>query len=874
MSRARLLFGLTVFARRLTQSHAFLPSGSYHQIYAHVAPTVPVQVKVGGACTIETRRRSTFRVQSTEFGNEQTLNLVPLQEVTLKLHKILDNSEANQTLATEGYIIHKRSFGSSLAFIDLIHGNEEVGTPPLQALIKRQSYNHSKSNSVFASMLKSMLLGTKVYIEGVASSTQNPGEVVLLVTHLKFLKSSRNPEHVKGMLQRLNLYLDSNGDDSEETKGLALEEFDGVFGPAVDLGRLKEVLLGNMDAECLFDNGENSETKSDQSEGAKRKIAYAKLARLIVNHLPEDEDYPTTMLDSKGRDANKMGEGGSSQSQTEGAKRQYSALPMAPSNIKSVPTMVMDEMRSRVGNDDDSDSIETAFQSSILELLDDDRNNVANDKMEVTVSGWVQNRRRFQGDSHSIAVLELVDELALIDSISDKPNRLQCVLHPDCIKGADEEENIDILPSDAYGNLMSKGAQVLLQGYYSTSDGRPTLWVKKARLQRSTWRPAVIRYFLDLISGSDETARYSFDIEEVASALDMGHSEARDLVESCKTTGSTERQWRAAELSRTLQDSNSRAGHFTDEMKAVLEQNSLVRARYPLEHIDHEEASPPAVELDTMPMRRRQGSLRKSAEGSRWKGKKRPQLEWMVRQIKEVVESHPDFGSRPLNILDVGGGRGHLSNYLSSVLGDDVVTVHVIDIDSRTVKNGMMDAKRKGLNVRYGVGDASSGSNVAGLLRSEEGESNSNYDVIVALHACGALSDVALGHAVVNKAGFVITPCCFRSNPHLRVSLPASDDDGSDPVLVSVGRQKLVRPSEWLGMEEDSMVALTQAAEIQGDIDVSGEAIHTLCALRARAVENHAQGSTGSNAEYSINVGIKTFPLGFSTRNYCIVGKF
>lgn len=808
--------------------------------------------------------------QSLVFENDEVLHL-PLQDVTAKLHRILDRSEENRTITTEGYITHKRSFGSSLAFIDLMGTNEAQGSQPLQALFKRQAYHHHKSKSVFTSMLKSMLPGTKVAIEGVASPTQNPGEVVLLVTHLRFLKSSRNPEHVKGMLQRLGLYLDStsavlcesDGQGQEKKKtGLAIEEFHNVFGPQVDVDQLKQFLLGKIDAESFFcdGNGEAPHTGLEENGKKKKKIAFAKMARLIVNNLPEDEDYPSIILDSKGAASNKAGSDGKQYS------AQYRALPVAPQNVKRVPSTIMEAIANR--SDKQDDNIENGYLSSINRLLEEEDSTkgaeeFGNSIQFFTVSAWVQNRRRFRGDSNSsITVLELVEEPASIDDVSDKPNRLKCVLHPEFLQRDENEKSGDILPTDAYGNLMSKGSKVLVQGYYSIGDDdRPTLWVSKARLQRCTWRPATIKYFLDLISGNDETDAFSFDMEEIAGALDIGHMEASDLVEACKTSGATERQWRAAELSRELQDSTSRMGHFTDEMKAVLEKHLVAREAYPLEHIEYEGSSPTSNTLNTMPTRRRQEYLRKSSEGSRWRRKKKPQLEIMAQEVKEVVQSHPDFKSRALNILDVGGGRGYLSNYLSSVLGNDIVNVHVIDIDSSAIRNGQMDAKRRGLNVRFGVGDASRSSNVASLLVSDDNVSektNDNYDVVVALHACGALSDVALGHAVVNKAGFVITPCCFRSNPFLRVSLPCNGNDGAL-------QQQLVSPSQWLGMKEKDMVALTQAAEIQGDIKVAGEAIHTLCALRAKAVRK--------NGRANIDIQVKTFPIGLSTRNYCIVGR-
>lgn len=227
----------------------------------------------------------------------------------------------------------------------------------------------------------------------------------------------------------------------------------------------------------------------------------------------------------------------------------------------------------------------------------------------------------------------------------------------------------------------------------------------------------------------------------------------------------------------------------------------------------------------------------------------------MANTLKEVVEAHPSFGLRPLNILDVGGGKGYLTNHISTVFGKSV-KVHVIDIDGRSIRNGMKDAERNGIgNVKYGVGDASDSNNIENLLNSKEEQ----FDIIVALHACGALTDVALGHAVTNAAGFVITPCCFRSNDFLNISLKKSDNDDI----------QIYRPHEWLNMEEEKLFSLTSAAELQGDVKNSGDAIHTLSSLRAEAVRRHLHGTLHDS---TLDISLKTFPISFSTRNYCIVG--
>ena len=917
-----------------TDALAWMPSASptsttfHSSVYIHQRLLCPAAT----ATTIQkikTHLHSSIVNMDTDKDSAGEPIRVPLQQVTQYLHAILlesslasSSNTTNTIITTTGYITHKRSLGSSLAFIDLTDTNHDhndltssqsssqssssssssapplttTSRPgPLQALLKQQAFapDSSSPSSLsphFKSISKSLYPGTKVCLEGIASTTNNPGEVVLLVTDVKFLGCSRNPEHIRGMLQRIRLDtadsgieegdVNSDGKKDAPFRGLDVRQMEGVFGPLMDMGQLQKVLRGDQSVESFFGLEENDALMLAKKASKQGKIPFSRIAKLIANQLPDDKDYPYIILNSKGASANPA----QRRRQEEGGGQiQYRVLSAAPSDVMVVPDSITKQVNL------DWNTEKEVPESTVLGLIQEGRNGEEGyssdgasagtdvDMAFVQVSGWVQNRRRFQGHANSIAILELVGELSSVDSgtgnneSSDSGSdsngeavRLKCALHADCFKARQSgiDKNHDILPTDAYGHLMAKGSKVLLEGYLFTGKDRPTLWVTQARLQRSSWRPATVKYLLDLMAGSKETGKFAFEVEEIADALAMGHSEARSLVKECETMESTERQWRAAEMSRDLQDGSSRLGVFTDDMKAVLVEYKSARDNYPLQHIDREKIVSPTKDLATIPMRRRSAVLRASTEGSRWRGKKRPQLEFMAGQVREVLESHPDFRSRPLNILDVGGGRGHLSNYLSSVLGNDVANVHVIDIDSRAIKNGVTDAKRKGLdNVRFGVGDASSSANVASLLTKAGG---GKFDIVVALHACGALSDVALGHAVSNSAGFVITPCCFRSNPFLNVSLPSQE---------STIEEVLVRPSKWLGMDEESMAALTSAAELQGDIKNAGEAIHTLCALRAQAVKrNWKDKSLDGSSDSALVVQIKSFPIGFSTRNYCIVG--
>jgi hypothetical protein len=145
------------------------------------------------------------------------------------------------------------------------------------------------------------------------------------------------------------------------------------------------------------------------------------------------------------------------------------------------------------------------------------------------------------------------------------------------------------------------------------------------------------------------------------------------------------------------------------------------------------------------------------------------------------------------------------------------------------------------LPVQYTVGDAS------------QVTPSHPVDIVVALHACGTLTDVALGHAAINQASFVICPCCFCSHPHLLV--PSMDDEGQ-PKSISV--------PEWLGVDSNKLNELRKIAEIQGDSQMASQAIHSICAIRARAAERYSP---------RLKVSVKTFPIAYSTRNFCLIGK-
>jgi len=436
----------------------------------------------------------------------------------------------------------------------------------------------------------------------------------------------------------------------------------------------------------------------------------------------------------------------------------------------------------------------------------------------VTVHGWVQNRRRF---INNITVLELVNhwEYSAAEDVFEDVSkhtelwnrRLKCVLHPNCT----------VSDCGVMGQILAPGSQVRLQGFCAmqkdSTTSMPVLWISRVALLRSSWRPNIVRHLIELVVQNE------FPLREARDALNLSDT---DMEEILQMKDLTSRQWRAAEISCNLQDSQSRVAVVPAEMMSMLGEFESLRLRYPVQSVVFHD------------VRREENASR---EGSRWKRKKEPQLIWMAQQVKEALHSHPDFGKRPLRVLDVGGGKGYLANHLASELGDNI-KIQVIDIAQGAVKNGAMRSKRLQLPVKYTVGDAST-ANFRGTV-----------DLVVALHACGALTDVAMGHAVASNAGFVICPCCFRSNALLKVS----------SYTAGASMQRL-QAEDWLAVSPSQYDSLKLLAEIQGDISLANEAIHTICALRASNLEARAEGH--------LSVSIKSFPVAFSSRNFCMVGR-
>ena len=757
-----------------------------------------------------------LRSSSSPSIDVPILNSETDQSFTDKLLDCLRRNDTS-TIVVEGYVTSKRTIGKNLAFLDLqVHhqgGNPNINDEAnlCQALLRKDVYNGSFHEGYRRCLLK----GSKFRLQGVAAPTRIPGNVVLMLHSIELLALPRQAQHIQIILQHAvdgcipfdEVVRACSENASQNSTSLSLD----IEGR---LGSLKQQASNGVEG-----NDDDFMVQMGRQKGIAKELKI--LAKDILRSLPEDSQYPVA-ADQKVL-----------------SKEGNFVVPPAPKEWQIVP----EQLKGTTNND-----INLIESSRVKEVLEEMVNMASTDHNKPTASvfitGWVQNRRRFDGN---ITMAYLVDNLhkssensvATDTLLSDSLNRLPCLVHPDVLRENGKDG------SGIYQNLIGSGSKVQMEGRVvfdtTSNDGTPyLLWVESIHLLRSSSRSVNVRHLLDLLY------QKQIDPREAAEALLISHEEAKQL---SSESDPTQRQWKAnllaIELQKEASSENNSMRRVDPLLLEVMERYKYLAKIHPVVATEIDEGKL-GNDIDSAPDTTDPNNLmtakRMGMPGSKWQIKKKPQLEWMGRQIRQVLESHPEFGKRKLTILDIGGGKGALANYLGQNMGRHI-NVHVVDISQAAVKNGKRKATRLDLPVDFQFADASN-SNLLDAV---------DADVVVALHACGHLSDIALNHAVHRQAGFVIVPCCFNSNPHLMI--PSNDD----------GRANLTPVPEWLGLPVGDWAALKLLAEVQDDIPLASEAIGILCAIRAEAAKK----------KNSVDrpIAIKSFPIQYSTRNTVLVGK-
>jgi SAM-dependent methyltransferase len=818
------------------------------------------------------------------------------------MDELVDRVRRNDTspITFVGYITAKRSLSKNLIFLDLctegrllggddstISRNESMVPPDYscQALLRKEHYTGLYYDGYVRCALQK---GTKVQLIGQAASTQNPGNAILSIQSIDgLLGLPRQVQHIEGILREIAL-------DSEGGGGGTLPIHLVAQACCLNENDLQDRLV---EAERIAALQKQQQQNGDDERGSMRKKKmkstifkpFRDLAKQILTNLNDDPYYPSSIVDDR-----------LVTKQRRGVENSYGLSP-PPLQWKNVPSTVLEAIirRRTTANSSSTATLELPNEEMTVLGIDNgsrstvqsineiyyDRNGEDfvtgnNSTRFVSVDGWIQNRRRFQND---VSVVVLVDDRkadtdvdhhdresegygdpSTIDVGGDGSTilgsgsgsstlRLECVLHPETLT-----ESV----AAVYRTLVAVGGKVSIGGYLipDVDLKKVTIWVTSIRLLHSSDQPTAIYQLLNGVQSG------VVGVEEAAEALLLSHTEMERLV--AVRLSPTEQQWKANQLAEILQRASShptRTG-LSPNLMGIVEKYSCILQQYPVRSFQGTSrmpSHPKTVASSGSSSAVGVSTMSGMPVASRWETKKRPQIDWMVDQIQRVLISHPDFGKRTLRILDIGGGKGLLANNLARSIHN--VRIQVVDVCEGAIANGRKKAERTG----RGVSNTSANNQSVISFRRADASSSSDLegidaDVVVALHACGHLTDIALAHAIHRRAGFVIAPCCFNSNRYL--TIPAQPSSSS-----SSGRPSSVH--EWHNVPETDWRMLQSVAEIQGDIETASTGMKIICGIRAATVEQkwNNSGMTAKQQE-GRNVEILAFPIEYSTRNLVLVG--
>lgn len=310
----------------------------------------------------------------------------------------------------------------------------------------------------------------------------------------------------------------------------------------------------------------------------------------------------------------------------------------------------------------------------------------------------------------------------------------------------------------ARGVLLFAGVTVSATGHAACDRlGSLSIYPTCLRILRQVPEPAAIARTLDAASST-------LSPEEVSEALSCDTETLRDLLqlhEQARATGGEPLRRALVAHARAMRglppkkEGRQRAQHLKRSDLEVLEaaEESSRQLRYQ-EAPAEATLSAPANDAEELfalhlPVPPETASARgPRSRGEYLHGKKGPQIVWFLNRLRRVSGTFS-------HILDVGGGRGDLGRSIAAAFPE--VWVTVLDSNAVSLNDGAAHARELGLtNIEFICGsvvDASTLLAHAPLV-----------DFVVALHACGGLSDAALSFAAERAVPFLICPCCYSKH--------------------------------------------------------------------------------------------------------------
>ena len=241
----------------------------------------------------------------------------------------------------------------------------------------------------------------------------------------------------------------------------------------------------------------------------------------------------------------------------------------------------------------------------------------------------------------------------------------------------------------------------------------------------------------------------------------------------------------------------------------------------------------------------------KLTRGEYLETKKNNQVTWFIERIRQFDSMRTNNNlqeeqNKPITFLDVGGGRGDLAVQIA--LNFTNAHVIVVDCNESSILAGQEYASKSDVSDRiefvclnfseyihqYNNNDDEAEDGSSGC------ESEKHYiDFVVALHACGDLSDMALHFAKMHNTNFIICPCCYP--------------------------KRYLAPFEpyWHGLCKNAteVDSLSRLVELDDHREVSRRAMLVINSMRRRAFVEKRQ-----------DVKLEEFDTKISKRNIALVG--
>ena len=520
------------------------------------------------------------------------------------------------------------------------------------------------------------------------------------------------------------------------------------------------------------------------------------------------------------------------------------------------------------------------------------------------------------------------------DGKSGGSRQVRCLLHPSMLLRRDQAVGVDGALDEkrlqTFAALAAQGARVRVVGRWAppSTDSNPSegdlprvLLVFAIRLERCSGVLRVVKAALEALADgrlTDAEAVRSLALPASSTPLAASSSHeaasqaapllTRDIIAAESRAA---KAWRAAELSAALRRADPASALRCAATRSLIDSFAGLRQRFPIRSLptrtsavadlatrevqpptrrSASSASPALVANPTtlQPTGMSGGSessesyasgstaaatalLHASNKSSFWNVKKRPQLIVLGEQVRSLLSAHPEWGVRPLRIVDIGGGRGLFAEHLALTFGDAVSVTLVDVVGTRLAQaRARMERGTRGVpaNLKLLHGDA------AALAAVGELES---VDVACGMHACGGLSDLIIAHAVQQGAGFVVSTCCFHSNMDLPIPGQTTRDEWLSRTGFRADASKGSSGPTESNEEErrSSLHTLLRTAELTDSPGAAQESAHAINAMRAAAAKASWEATWAGSPlrPKTLSAEVVSYDAKFSARNQIVIGR-